>query len=157
VTFDLTLNGLSRPRNLLTLAFTTPFLAATLSLLLAALAAFWRNLARFGAPRPTERELAFGKRALVANSAGLIGRSGRLHLLAGPYAASLRERLARALALPRLPAGGTDAAIDRALAQRRPEDARFSEAAARLAAARHPRELLAAARDLHAIERMLKQ
>ena len=157
VTFDLTLNGFARARNLLTLAFTPPFLAATLCLLMAAAAAGWRNLVRFGAPRRPERAIAFGKRALVANAAGLIGRTERLHLLTEPYAAASRERLARALALPRLPAAAIEAAIDRALAQRRADAPRFSEVAARLAAARRPGELLAAAQALHALERMLKR
>lgn len=37
ITFDLTLNGLGESKNLLTLAFEPPFLAATLCLLFAAL------------------------------------------------------------------------------------------------------------------------
>jgi hypothetical protein len=157
VTFDLTLNGFARARNLLTLAFTPPFLAATLCLLMAALAAGWRNFVRFGAARRPERAVAFGKRALVANTAGLIVRAGRLHLLTQPYVTSVRERLARALALPRLSGTATDAAIDRALAQREPVAPRFSDVAARLSAARRPRELLVAAQALHALERMLKR
>jgi hypothetical protein len=48
VTFDLTFNGHVRTSNLLTLAFTPPFLAATLCLLYAALAAGWRGFLRFG-------------------------------------------------------------------------------------------------------------
>lgn len=156
VTFDLTLNGLARSANLLTLAFTPPFLAATLCLLLAGAAAGWRAMLRFGPPLHQARTTAFGKQALVANVAGLIGRSGRLHLVAAPYAAAARDRLAHALALPRMAdSQATEAAIDRALAARQGGTEPFSAIAARLRAARRPGELLKAAQDLHALERML--
>jgi hypothetical protein len=48
--FDLTLAGLGGSRNLLTLAFAPPFLAATLCLILAAVVIAWRALRRFGPP-----------------------------------------------------------------------------------------------------------
>ena len=157
VTFDLTLNGFARSANLLTLAFTPPFLAATLCLLIAALAVGWRAFLRFGPPRQGTRAIAFGKRALIANAAGLIRRTRRLHLVAAPYADHARERLARALALPRLAdAAATEAAIDRALAARAGAPAPFSQIAARLRAARRPADILKAARDMHSLERTLK-
>lgn len=157
VTFDLTLNGHARSANLLTLAFTPPFLAATLCLLLAALAVGWRAFLRFGPPRQAARAIAFGKRALVDNAAGLIRRSGRLHLVAGPYATAARERLARALALPRqADANATEAAIDRSLASRTGTPAAFSALAQGLRAARRPHDILKAAQDLHALERTLQ-
>jgi hypothetical protein len=156
INFDLTINGYVRSKNLLTLAFTPPFLAATLCLIIAALAAGWRAFLRFGPPIRATRAIAFGKRALVANTAGLIRRTRRRHLVAEPYAVAARERIARMLALPRLAdAAATDAAIDRALAGRHPEATPFSIAAARLAAARRPHEVLKAAQDLHALERKL--
>ena len=156
VTFDLTLNGFGRAQNLLTLAFTPPFLAATLCLLLAALVLGWRAFLRFGPPLASDRAIAFGKRALVANAAGLVRRTGRLHLLAKPYADHARERLVRALALPRtLDGAEADAAIDRALHSRDPAAEPFSAIAARLRQARRPQDLVKAARDLHALERML--
>jgi len=156
INFDLTVNGYKRSKNLLTLAFTPPFLAATLCLIIAAIAAGWRAFLRFGPPiRPT-RAIAFGKRALVANTAGLIRRTRRRHLVAAPYVTAARERLARLLALPRMPdIEATDAAIDRALAARHPDATPFSEAAARLTAARSPHDVLKAAQDLHALERKL--
>ncbi len=156
VNFDLTLNGLARSANLLTLAFTPPFLAATLCLLIAALVAGWRAFLRFGPPGEAARAIAYGKRALVANTAGLIRRSHRLHLVAAPYATTARERIARALALPRMGgAAATEAAIDRALAARQPGSPPFSEIAARLRAARRPHDMLKAAQDLHSLERTL--
>jgi hypothetical protein len=166
VVFDMTLNGFNRSPNLLTLAFTPPFLAATLCLLLAALAAGWRAFVRFGAPRREDRAIAFGKRALVANTAGLIERSGRLHLLAEPYAARTRDRLVRALGLPRgAGIAETDAAVDRALMRRRRgalgatgeagEQPPFSVLVARLGGARRRQDMLAAAEALHTLERTL--
>jgi hypothetical protein len=157
VSFDLTLNGFARSANLLTLAFTPPFLAATLCLLIAALAVGWRAFLRFGPPRQGTRAIAFGKRALIANAAGLIRRTRRLHLVAAPYADHARERLARALALPRLAdAAATEAAIDRALSARTGSPAPFSQIAARLRAAHRPHDILKAAHDLHLLERTLK-
>jgi hypothetical protein len=157
ISFDLTLNGYARSANLLTLAFTPPFLAATLCLLIAALVVGWRGFLRFGPPRSAVRAIAFGKRALIANAAGLIRRSRRLHLVGAPYADHVRERLARALALPRIAdAAATEAAIDRALATRTGSPTPFSLAAARLRAARRPAEIVKAAQDLHSLERTLK-
>jgi hypothetical protein len=154
VAFDVTLNGLGRSPNLLTLAFTPPFLAATLCLLLAALALGWRAFLRFGPPLASTRQIAFGKRPLVANAAGLIRRTGRLHLVTGPYADHLRERIARTLGLPRQPTPQTaEAAIDQALAQRLPDAPAFSALAARLRAERRPLAILRAAQELHSLER----
>ncbi len=156
ISFDLTLDGYARSANLLTLAFTPPFLAATLCLLIAALAMGWRAFVRFGPPKRVTRAIAFGKRALVSNAAGLVRRTKRFHLVAPPYADHARERIARALALPRMAdSDATEAAIDRALASRKPDATPFSIIAARLRAARRPREILGAAQDLHSLERML--
>ena len=158
VTFDLTLNGLARSANLLTLAFTPPFLAATLCLLIAAMAIGWRAFLRFGPPRRAGRAIAFGKQALIANAAGLIRRTRRFHLVSLPYADQVRERLARSLALPRsADAQATEKLIDRAVAGRSLADNAFSTLAARLRAARREADILRAAQDLHALERTVKR
>lgn len=159
VVFDLSFNGFARSANLLTLAFTPPFLAATLCFLIAALLVGWRPFLRFGPARaPAGPAIAFGKRQLVANAAGLVRRSRRLHLLGPPYAALVRERLVRALGLPHRAQGAArEAAIDRALALRAPGSEPFSQAAGHLRDARRPAELLRAAQALHAIERTLEQ
>lgn len=159
VTFDLSLNGFARSPNLLTLAFTPPFLAATLCFLIAALLVGWRAFLRFGpAAAAADPEIAFGKRQLVANTAGLVRRAKRLHLLGPPYAALVRERLVRALAMPhRADPAAREVAIDRALAMRAPGSEPFTTAADALRAARRPAELLRAARALHRIERMLER
>ena len=152
VIFDVTLNGLGRARNLLTLAFTPPFLAATLALLLAALAVAWRGFIRFGPPRVAGRAIAYGKTALVENSAGLIRRAGRIRLLGAPYAALVTQRTLRALGLP---PGSDPAAIDSAQARRALSGAAFTAEAAALAAARKPADLVRHAAALHAIEKGL--
>lgn len=156
VTFDLTLNGLGRSPNLLTLAFTPPYLAATLCLLLAALAVGWRAFLRFGPPFVEARALPFGKRPLVANAAGLIRRTGRLHLVTRPYANQVRARVAKALGLPGHPSPeAAEAAIDKALAHRLPGAEPFSALAARLRAERRPPAILRAAQALSSLERKL--
>lgn len=156
INFDLTLNGYARSANLLTLAFTPPFLAATLCLLLAALAIGWRAFLRFGPPSKPGRVIAFGKRALVANAAGLLRRAHRLHLIAEPYVDRARERIARSLALPKHAGRDeTDGAIDRAAAARSPDSPPFTELAGRLRSARNSHEIVKAARDLYALERTL--
>ncbi|MCW1383336.1 DUF4350 domain-containing protein [Novosphingobium sp. KCTC 2891] len=156
VTFDLTLNGLGGARNLLTLAFEPPFLAATICLVLAMAAAAWRGMMRFGPPRVPPPALAHGKTALVANAAGLIRRSGRLHLVAAPYANAVRERLVAALGLPKGRASAaTDAAIDRVQQSRGSSAAPFSSAAARLSGAHKSHDVARFAAELHAIEKDL--
>ena len=152
VIFDVTLNGLGRARNLLTLAFTPPFLAATLALLLAALAVAWRGFIRFGPPRVAGRAVAYGKTALVENSAGLIRRAGRIRLLGAPYAALVTQRTLRALGLS---PGSNASAIDSAQARRGLSGAAFTAEAAALAAARKPADLVRHAAALHAIEKGL--
>lgn len=154
VTFDLTLAGLGAPRNLLTLAFEPPFLAATLCLLLAAAAVIWRGLARFGPARLPTRVLAHGKTALVANAAGLIRRSGRLHLVARPYADAARERLVASLALPKgRGAADSEAAIDRLASARGLAGPSFSTLVARLSTARTAHDVVRHAADLHRFEK----
>ncbi|MBA4354393.1 MAG: hypothetical protein C0409_06840 [Novosphingobium sp.] len=154
--FDMTFNGFGANRNLLTLAFEPPLLAATLCLLLAALAVAWRAFHRFGPSLQGAPEIANGKAALVANSAGLIRRAGRVHLVATPYADAARERLAIALGLPRgKPADEIERLIDAAQDRRGLPGPRFSTAAAHLRAARKPHDLTRRAAVIHQIEKDL--
>lgn len=155
VRFDLTLNGLGREPNLLTLAFTPPYLAVTLALILAGMAVLWRAYARFGPPLAPVRDIAFGKRALAENSAGLIARARRFHLLPAPYADAARGRIAAALGLaPHGDPAMIDDAIERAIGARAPDHS-YIAASAALRAARRPSEILRAARQLHDVERLL--
>lgn len=154
VVFDLTLNGYGASENLLTLAFRPPFLAATLSLLVALLIVGWRAFQRFGpAASAGGPDIAFGKRQLIANGAGLILRARRFGLLARPYAALAARRLADRLGLARPDAQ----AIDAALARRLPAEEPYTRRAARLEAAARPAEILAAAQSLDELATRLQQ
>ena len=155
-TFDLTLNGLGASRNLLTLAFEPPFLAATLCFAMALFAAGWRSFNRFGPARQTQREIPLGKTVLVRNTAGLIRRAGRMRLVAGPYADASRERLVLALGLPRgRPVEETEAAIDRMQERQDTSGSRYSELAAQLRAASSSADVVQRAVALQHVEKDL--
>lgn len=151
VTFDLTMNGFGGSTNLLTLAFRPPFLAATLCLILALLVIGWRAFRRFGPAIAEVPTIAFGKRALIANGAGLILRAKRLQLLGEPYIALYARRLKEALGLPRADSD----AIDAALARRLPGEPGFTQRAEALRNARRRTDILRAAAALKELEREL--
>jgi len=156
IVFDVSLAGLGASRNLLTLAFTPPFLAATICLVLAMAGSIWRGFARFGPARAGAPADRVGRIALVEGGAALLLRARRYHLIAPPYAEAARERLTVALGLPRRrPAGETDAAIERIQRAMAPDTAPFGEVAARLGAARGPRAIAAQAAELRQIEQAL--
>lgn len=157
VVFDLTFAGLGKNENLLTLAFTPPFLAATLCLLLAALVIGWRAFKRFGPPVAEAPALAQGKAQLARNGAALIGRVRRWHLLAEPYAALLTTRIAALLGIRETGPEAREAAIERALVRAGHADTGFAHAAHTMRSASKPGEILRAARALKTIERMLKR
>jgi hypothetical protein len=154
IVFDLTAAGLGRSENLLTLAFTPPFLAATLCLLLAALVIAWRAFRRFGPPVAEAPSLAKGKRQLARNGAALVERARRLHLLGPPYAALVTARIAEALGIREPDGEAREAAIARVIAARGLA-ADYAERAEALRRARRPAELLRAAGALRTIERTL--
>jgi hypothetical protein len=158
IVFDLTLPGLGRSENLLTLAFRPPFLAVTLMLLLAALAVGWRAFARFGPPVAEAPALASGKAQLARDGATLVARARRLRLVGAPFAALVAARLGNSLGLPeRTGAEARAAAIARALARRGEDPNAFAAAAGKLEQAQKPADLLRAARALKTIERTLTQ
>ncbi|CDX61172.1 conserved hypothetical protein [Mesorhizobium plurifarium] len=100
VMFDLTLHGIGQKYDLAKLLVEPPFLALTLSVLVAAALAFLHGLGRFGPPREEGRAIAFGKRALVDTTAMLLRRAGRLQGLGDRYAALMRQRAAALLGAP---------------------------------------------------------
>jgi len=154
VVFDMTLNGFGASENLLTLAFRPPFLAATLSLLVALVIIGWRAFRRFGpAAADGGPDIAFGKRQLIMNGARLILRARRFRLLGAPYAALAGRRLAERLGLAR----PDPDAIDAALARRFPEEEPFTRRAARMEAATRPADILAAAQGLDDLATKLQQ
>ena len=148
VDFDLTLNGYgdATSPNVLRVAFEPPFLVMTLALVAAALLAGLHGAFRFGPIRPEERAIAFGKAALVENSAGLIRLAGREARLGGAYADLVRQDIARTTAAPGwLQGEALDSYLDR---MSRPGAPSFSELAARVHLAQGRHELMAAARAL---------
>ncbi len=154
VIFDMTLNGLGTSKNLLTLAFAPPFLAATICLIIALIAIGWRAFRRFGPPVHEGRQIAFGKSQLVENSAGFIRRAKRLHLVGAPYATLVSGRIAEALGLR---SADDIAQVEAALAKRVPSAPSYSENIRKLREARDPGEMLRSAQALKSIERMLER
>lgn len=147
VTFDVTLNGLgASDRSLLRLAFTPPFLGLTLCLAIAALLALWQGFVRFGPALREVRSIAFGKAALVANSAQLIVQARRLPGFADRYVAMVREAAVQRL---HAPSGLAGAALDRWLDRFTDRRGRtFSELAATLERARSAHDIVASASAL---------
>ncbi|WP_088183482.1 hypothetical protein [Sphingobium sp. Z007] len=113
IAFDVSMNGLGHSRSPLKLLFEPPFLAMTLAIATALLLAGLHAFGRFGPPRARTRAVAFGKSALVDNSALLIRKAGREARLGGRYAAAMRDRAARAFGAPaRLRDGELDQYLD---------------------------------------------
>jgi len=143
--FDVTLNGLGSSKSPLKLMFDPPFLAVTVAIAAALLLAGLQALARFGVPLRPQRAIAFGKAALVDNSAALVRKAGREARLGNRYAEIVRERVAALLRLPpTMPAEKVEQRLD-ALATAQ----NFSTLAADAANAGTPEGVLAAARALH--------
>jgi hypothetical protein len=145
--FDVTLNGFGHSQSPLKLAFTPPFLAMTLALAAVLFLVGWHALGRFGPIRPRARAIAFGKTALVENSAKLIRRAGRETSLGGRYAQVIRERAVATFGVPaRLKDAALDAYLDKLGAWR---GRRFSELARTAETTRDQDALVAAAQALH--------
>lgn len=145
VLFDVTANGLGRSRSPLRLAFDAPFLGVTLTIFAAMLLAGWQALVRFGPVRRRERAIAFGKAALVDNSAALIRKAGREAHLGGRYAELVRDRAAGLFRLPPSLDESMTSARFEALHPRRS----FAAAAEAAANADTREELVSAARSLN--------
>lgn len=145
VAFDLTLNGFATSPSGLRMAFEPPFLALTIALLAAALLAGLHGLFRFGPESREQRAIAFGKAALVENSAGLFRIARREHRTGRAYADLIRESAARATAAQDLRGDALDAYLDRISGGDRAPFSRLALAAER-SSTRH--ELAAAARNL---------
>ena len=145
ILFDVTANGLGHSRSPLKLAFDPPFLAVTLIIFAALLLAGAQALFRFGAPRRPERAIAFGKAALVDNSAALVRKAGREPRLGARYADVIRERAA---ALFRLGPTASRELVDARLEALNSRTS-FTVLAAAAASAQHRAELLGAAQSLH--------
>lgn len=148
VTFDLTFNGLGSAKNLLTLAFTPPFLSATICLITAALAAAWMAFNRFGPPIREKRSVDFGKAALVNNSAAFISRMQRGYLVTDPYAEMIRAQSAEAVGISPL---ASEQEVHQKLDELGESDGnRFSALFHQLVRARKPQEIADGAAALYA-------
>jgi hypothetical protein len=147
VGFDLTMNGFGTgaSKSLLRLAFEPPFVAMTLALFAAAVLAGLHGAFRFGPARREARAIAFGKAALVENSAALIGLADREAQLGGAYVEMVREETARTTGAQWLQGDKLDAYLDRL---GRPGRPRFSELAAQVRNAHDRPSLMAGARAL---------
>lgn len=146
IEFDVTLNGLGHAESPLKLAFEPPFLAMTLALAAVLALLGLHAFGQFGAPRRRERAIAFGKAALVDNSAALVRKARRERRLGGRYVAVIRDRAVHAFGIsPRLKGSALDDYLD-GLGGR----ARFTDLAYAAEDADDNHELLAAARALHA-------
>lgn len=149
VVFDVTLNGFSRPRSPLKLAFEPPFLALTLCAMAAAALMGWHAAMRFGPALRPARAFALGKRALADNSAALIKLARREPAMAPRYAAVERSAAARLVGAPKdLEPEALDAFLDRLSATREAED-RFTDLAERAARVKDNSALMEIARRLH--------
>jgi hypothetical protein len=143
--FDVTLNGLGSSKSPLKLMFDPPFLAVTLAIAAALLLAGLQALARFGVPLRPQRAIAFGKAALVDNSAALVRKARREARLGGRYAEMVRERMAALLRLPpTMPAEQVERRLDALHSEQQ-----FTTLAANAVSAGTPEGVLAAARALH--------
>ena len=143
ILFDVTANGLGQSRSPLRLAFDPPFLAVTVAIFAALLLAGLQGITRFGAPRRPMRAIAFGKKALVDNSAALIRRAGREAHLGDRYAEVIRDRARALFGLPTVQREG-DEPLDRLSAQEP-----FTPLAIAAGEARTRSELLNRAQALH--------
>ena len=143
--FDVSLNGFGHSKSPLKLLFEPPFLAMTLCVAAALLLAGWQAFGRFGPTRPGERAIAFGKAALVDNSAALVRKAGRERAMGSRYANLVRERAVAIFGIPaRLRDGALDAYLDQLKTGRR-----FTDLAAQAEVADDRDSLLAAAQALH--------
>lgn len=145
ILFDVTANGLGRSRSPLKLAFDPPFLAVTLIVFAAMVLAAWQALNRFGPVRRRQRAIAFGKAALVDNSAAMIRKARREASLGDRYVDVIRSR---AVALFRLPTTLSPEALDARL-EGLNQGQSFAAAANAAIGARSRDELLDAAQSLN--------
>lgn len=104
--FDLSLHGFVRSQNLIKLALTPPFLAATLCLLAMGLLIAWQAISRFGDPLRSKGNISMGKQSLIMNAAGFIKLAGREYKMSADYADLTRkialDKLHIASALPEI-------------------------------------------------------
>ncbi len=150
IMFDVSLHGLAGGRSLLKLAFSPPFLAATLCAAVAAGLAGWQAAVRFGPRARARRSVALGAQALTDNAAMLIRLSGREHRMADRYAELTETAVARAVGAP---AGARGAGYLDGLTRKAPGRPAWSALRSQAGAVRTRAALVAAARRMHGWKR----
>lgn len=147
--FDATLNGFEVGSNPVKTLLTPPMLGVTLLSIGAVALLFWAAFSTFGPRRREVRDLQLGTMTLVESTAGLFSMTSREGLLANDYLRLTRERLRRALGLPRaMPDGAMTALLDR-MAAEKGLNRRFSDFEETLSKPVSRRKLMAEARALH--------
>jgi hypothetical protein len=146
IAFDVSLNGFGHSKSPLKLLFEPPFLPLTICVAVALLLAGVQAFGRFGPPRARERAIAFGKAALVDNSAALVRKAGRERIMGKRYAALIRERAASTFSIfAHRRDDELDIYLDRLKGERR-----FTDLAAAAEEAQDRATMLAAAQALYA-------
>jgi len=148
VAFDAGLNGFAAAPSLLKLAFSPPYLGATLCLAAVGLLIGLCAAVTFGAPRRAGRALAFGKRALADNSAGLIRLARREPKMAPRYLDLTRAAVVKALGAGRAAPEDLDAILDR-MAERGGVTGRLATLAPQARGARSVADLMKVVRALY--------
>lgn len=147
VSFDVTLNGFGRSRDLLRTVFSPPFLGATLCAILAAAFIAFHAMSRFGSPRRQDRAFAFGKRALADNTAAVIRMMRREPAMAPRYAQAALRQAAGFFGLSREQAA--DPSMIGALERRGAVSDRFANLQAEAASVRDAGGLMRIAKKLY--------
>lgn len=147
--FDATLNGFEVGSNPVKTLLTPPMLGVTLLTIGAVMLLFWAAFSTFGPRRREVRDLQLGTMTLVESTAGLFSMTSREGRLAHDYLRLSRQRLRRALGLPRaMPDGAVTALLDRMAAEKGLKR-RFSDFEQTLSKPVSRRKLMAEARALH--------
>jgi hypothetical protein len=114
IIFDVTLAGFVQGHNGMRSMFTPPLLGVSLITFAALALLFWAALTTFGARRREDPALRLGKSALIDSTVGLFTLARREGHFAPGFMALQRERLRRALSLPRsVPDADLTALLDR--------------------------------------------
>lgn len=100
ITFDTTLHGFERSRNLMRLLFEPPLLGATLFTVATALLLGWTAFIRFGRLPPPKPVFATGRATLIESTAGLFSQTDREYWFAGDYGDLVRRLAVSDLGYP---------------------------------------------------------
>lgn len=140
ITFDATLHGFERSDSLMKAIFDIPFLGATILAIATILMIGWAAFVRFGPPERETRVIAFGKKALVESSAGLVSMARRENQMAPGYLHMTARAMRKRLGLPRgLPEADLANTLD-AIAKQKELTTNWSQLTSTLASSAHSRD-----------------